>query len=300
VVEELHFGRAAERLHIAQPPLSQAIRKLEDELGVQLLDRTSRVVVATEPGKVFAEEARKVLASFDLAVAEARRAAGESTVVRIGASPFLPIERLTATLTAIRKRDPGLDTRVTHLISQEQRRRLLRGELDAGIFHVPGELAGLGTEPLFPGEPLAAFLPPGHRLAAKKRIRAEHMTDEVLITYPRSANPTLHDRFYAVLKDAGYRFRATREAGGPSERDLLLGVSEGPGVLLAQHSLKDLSEAGRLVVRRPIEPRVSAPETVLAWRANPPQQLAQALATLRAAAREVHAGHGAGRSRGDR
>src|SRR3954447_5158313 len=90
VVEELHFGRAADRLHIAQPPLSQAIRKLETELGVQLFHRTSREVVVTEAGVVFAEEARKILVGFDVAVAEARHAGGANAVLRIGCSPFLP------------------------------------------------------------------------------------------------------------------------------------------------------------------------------------------------------------------
>jgi DNA-binding MarR family transcriptional regulator len=82
VSEELHFGRAAERLYIAQPPLSQAIRKLERELGVSLLRRTSRVVTQTEAGRVFAEDARNVLASFDRALAEARKAGGVGTNIR--------------------------------------------------------------------------------------------------------------------------------------------------------------------------------------------------------------------------
>jgi len=82
VSEELHFGRAAQRLHIAQPPLSQAIRKLEQELGVSLLRRTSRVVTQTEAGRIFAEEARNVLASFDRALAEARKAGGVGTIAR--------------------------------------------------------------------------------------------------------------------------------------------------------------------------------------------------------------------------
>src|ERR1700693_6400818 len=84
VSEDLHFRGAAERLHIAQPPLSQAIRKLEDELGVSLLRRTSRVVTLTEAGAVFAEQARSVLAGLDLAVAEARRAGGAGSTLPIG------------------------------------------------------------------------------------------------------------------------------------------------------------------------------------------------------------------------
>jgi DNA-binding transcriptional LysR family regulator len=292
VMDELHFGRAAERLHIAQPPLSQAIRKLEDQLGVQLLHRTSRVVMATEPGKVFAEEARKVLASFDLAVAEVRRAAGANAVVRIGASPFLPIERLQIVLGAIRERDPSLVPRVTHLTAREQRRRLLRGELDAGIFHLAGPVDGFVTEPLFPGEPIAAFFAPGHRLERKDHVRPEDVVDEILVTYPRSENPTLHDRFYGLIENAGYRFLDKREASGPGERDLLLAVSEKHGILFASDLLKDVTGAGRIVVRRPLEPPVSMPDTVVAWRADPPSQLARILETLRAAARELHADAG--------
>ena len=87
VMDELHFGRAADRLRIAQPPLSQAIRKLESELGVQLLHRTKRVVTPTEAGRVFAHEARTTLTSFDLAVAEARRAGGGAAPSASDASP---------------------------------------------------------------------------------------------------------------------------------------------------------------------------------------------------------------------
>jgi DNA-binding transcriptional LysR family regulator len=294
VAEELHFSRAAERLHIAQPPLSQAIRKLENELGVQLLHRTSRVVIATESGKAFAEEARKVLASFDLAVAEARRAAGASPAIRVGCSPFVPVGRLQAFLTAIRERDPRLRTRLTHLVSQEQRRRLISGELDVGIFQLAGDVAGLDTEPVFPGEPLTLFLPPGHRLVPRRSVRPDDLVDEILVTYPRDENPILHDRLYGWIEDAGYRFLATREASGTNERDLLLAVAEGCGVLLGAYSLKDITEAGRLVIRRPLEPRVLMPETVLAWRANPPSQLGRVLATLREVARELRAGAGDG------
>jgi DNA-binding transcriptional LysR family regulator len=290
VFEELHFGRAAERLHIAQPPLSQAIRKVENELGVQLFHRTSRLVIATESGKAFAEEARKVLAAFDLAVAEARRAGGAPAVIRVGCSPFLPIERLDALLTAIREREPGLTTRVTHLGSPEQRRRLIRGDLDVGIFQPASDVAGLMMEPVFPGEPLAAFLSPGHRLATKARIRPEDVSGETLVVYPRPQNPALHDRFYGFIESEGFQFRNRCEAGGTSGRDLILAALQGHGVLLAASSLKDVAGAGELVVRRPIAPQVTTPDWVISWRVKPPSQLARVLYTFRAVAREFRAG----------
>src|SRR2546423_1525620 len=130
VVEELHFGRAAERLYIAQPPLSQAIRRLEEELGVQLLQRTSRVVTATEPGRVFAEEARKVLATFDHAVDAARRAGGTGPALRLGCTPHVPMERLRRFIRAISERDGNVLPHVTHIAAHEQVNLLHAMELD--------------------------------------------------------------------------------------------------------------------------------------------------------------------------
>ena len=124
VSEELHFGRAARRLHLTQPPLSHAIRRLEEELGVRLLDRTSRSVALTDAGRVFADEGRKMLAAFQRAVEEARRAGGVGTTVRIGCVPALPIERLLAYIEALRDREPDVSIRVAHLLTLEQEKRL--------------------------------------------------------------------------------------------------------------------------------------------------------------------------------
>src|SRR3954469_18279523 len=107
VIEELHFGRAAERLSMRHPPLSQAIRVLEDELGVQLLERTSRSVTATQAGLIFAEEARSVLAGLDRAIAETRRTGGADSPLRIGCIPHLPLEQMQRFLDALQRRDPG-------------------------------------------------------------------------------------------------------------------------------------------------------------------------------------------------
>src|SRR5438874_3972892 len=142
VFEELHFGRAAARLHLAQPPLSQSIRKLEHALGVRLFERTSRVVAPTAAGIAFAEEARKVLAAFETAVAEARRRGAATTTLRIGCVPYLPIEQLVDFLDSLRECG-GPAAQVTHLSTLEQLRRLREGELDVGVFPLPRDRDGL-------------------------------------------------------------------------------------------------------------------------------------------------------------
>src|SRR5205823_11719348 len=180
----------------------QAIRKLENELGVQLLQRTSRVVTATEAGRVFAQEARRVFACLDQAVLEARRAGGLGAALRIGCIPSLPIDRLLRFLGALHARAPEAQTRVTHLPFLEQVRLLREGELDIGLFHDVEDYADIEVEALFPGEQLAVLLPRDHRLSAKQTIGPDDLREEVFASVPRSANPPLYDRMMAVLEEA--------------------------------------------------------------------------------------------------
>jgi len=286
VMEELHFGRAADRLHIAQPPLSQAIRKIEDELGVQLLHRTTRVVTPTDAGRAFAKEAADVLASFDTAVAEARRAGGGGDLLHIGSMPDLSLERLRTFLRELSEREPRLRLEVTHLYSGEQMSRLQRGELEMGIFHDPGPVSELVTEPLFAGEPLAVFLPKSHTLVGKAVLGPDDLRSEVRVTYPRRGNPALHDRLTQIIDDAGFSFAALHEASSMNARDLILAVDEGLGVAVGPASLASVSEAGALVCCRRLDPPVSMPDTVLAWRRNPPRHLGAVIASVRQIARE--------------
>jgi DNA-binding transcriptional LysR family regulator len=287
VYEELHFGRAAERLHMAQPPLSQAIRKLEEELGVQLLQRTSRVVTATEAGRVFADEARKIFSALDRAVLEARRAGGLGAALRIGCIPSLPIDRLLRFLGALHALAPDVQTRVTHLPFLEQARLLRTGELDVGLFHDVDGYPDVQVEPLFPGEPLAVLLPPDHRLATEQTLGPDDLRDEMLICFPRSSNPPLYDRLLSLLENEGYTFQGLRDAGGANERDLMLGVADGLGVAIVPFSLVEVNEAGAIVIRRALDPPLAMPDTVVAWRADPPRHLTPALDTVRKVAHEL-------------
>ena len=291
-MEELHFGRAAERLRMSQPPLSQAIRKLESELGVQLPDRTTRVVAPTEAGRVLAREARKTLASFDLAVAEARRAGDADHTLRIGCVPELPMARLQHFLGALREHIGDYEAEITHLPTLDQVRRLQRGELDLGIFHHAGEPYDIETEPLFAGEPLAALLPTSHRLSAKPALGPTDLEEEVLATFPREVNPRLHDGLLSMIRDAGYRFRGVREVGGPNRRDQMAAAALGLGVAIGPFSTLENVEAEPMVVHRPLDPPLLMPDTVLAWRANPPRELGAVLAAAREVARGLRQASG--------
>jgi DNA-binding transcriptional LysR family regulator len=288
VSEELHFGHAATRLHIAQPPLSQAIRKLEEELGVLLLQRTSRVVTLTEPGRVFAAEARKVLGALDLAVTETRRAGGGAGApLRVGCIPDLPIERLLQFLDALREENAALEVRVAHLPPLDQLALLRDGQLEIGVVHHAEDYEDIEQELLFEGEPLVAYLPPQHPLTDKPILSPADLESEALVMFPRAANGALYDRLLGLLDAHGYRFATVREAGGMYVRDLILAVVAGLGVAVGASSLKDVAEAGSIVVRRGLDPQPAMPGTVLAWHAEPPRQLAVTLAAVREVAQRL-------------
>lgn len=289
VYEELHFGHAAERLRIAQPPLSQAIRRLEDELGVQLLERTSRVVRPTEAGQAFAAEARKVLSSFERAVVEARRAGGEGAPLRIGCLPHLPVERLLQFLSVAQEVAPELSHQVAHLPSLEQVKGLRSRHLDIGILHRGDEDPELEFEPLFAGEPAAAFLSRKHRLARKPVLTPADLRGEDLVIFPRSVNPSIYDVWLADLRAAGYEWDSLIEAGGMNVRDLMIAAAETEAVTLGPFSYPEESLTQVLELEaRWLDPPVAMADTYLAWAANPPKHLAAVLSRIRQFAQALY------------
>jgi DNA-binding transcriptional LysR family regulator len=286
VADELHFGRAAERLHVAQPAVSQAIRRLEDELGLQLLNRTSRVVTLTEPGRVLAEEARRALAGVEHAVEAALRAGGDGAALRVGCVQQISMERLQRFLTTLHERDPSLRTNVVHNSPYEQVALLGNMELDIGIFR-DDEQQGIETEPLFAGEQLVAYLPTGHPLAAKTVLHADDIAHEPIVGLQNENAWDQCLRLRMRMEDLGYRFASMYEPTGLDPRDLMLAVAEGHGILLATRALAEATRATGVVVRRPIEPTIALPDIVVAWRADPPAHLRPVLGTVREVAREL-------------
>jgi DNA-binding transcriptional LysR family regulator len=289
VMEELHFGRAAQRLHMSQPPVSQAVRKLEEQLGVDLLERTSRGVVPTEAGRAFAKEARRVLTGVDIAIAEARRAGGADSALRIGSVLHFPLPPLYRFVRALEEGGLTADPQVMRLPSSEQVRRLRSGELELGTFPLAEKHAGLETEPLFRGELLAAYVCRENPLAANEVLEPDDLREQPIYVFQR-ANPALWDRSLERFKAAGYAFGDLRDVPGNDGRDALLSLVGGSGVALLPASILGTSQAERLVVRVPLVPSVSLPDTVLAWSASPPRQLGDILGEVRSVARRVHAG----------
>ena len=287
VYDELHFGRAAQKLHIAQPPLSHAIRKIESELGTQLLERTSRTVKATPAGRIFAEEARKVLTSFDFAVAETRRVGRAEQPIRVGCAVHVSARGIQRFLTALRQRDATVQAEVMHLLGLEQVGRLRNGDLDLGVFTYAEDYDGLEWELLFPGESLNAFLPTSHPLASKSVLTPHDLRHETLLCSPRAVNPVFWDRLMGAFEQAGYRF-AQRHDSTTDLRDVFLAVAGGLGVAFGPVSIKEMSAVvSSEVISIPLDPPVSYPDTIVAWRADPPRHLASRLSSVREAASEL-------------
>jgi DNA-binding transcriptional LysR family regulator len=166
--------------------------------------------------------------------------------------------------------DPSLEIELRHLPSAAQVRALQSGELDLGLLYGTGDLAGIESVPIFPGERLAAIVPIGHRLAPCPVVMPRDLRQEVLLTVPRRIDPAVHDAVIARVRDAGHEFRRMREWGGGDPCDVLMAVAHRNGVALAPAPLLDtVGEIATIVTPCPTDPPVRMPAIVLSWRAPP-------------------------------
>jgi DNA-binding transcriptional LysR family regulator len=263
VAEERHFGRAAERLHIAQPPLSQQIRRLEAELGAPLLYRTTRSVELAPAGEVLVMRAREILAAVDSATEDARRAArGEFGRLAVGFTGSATYALLPQFAVALRSALPGvvLDLR-GELLTPAQVAGLLDGSLDLGVLRPPVREPELEVEILW-REPLVAVLPEAHRLARAAVVPLEQLRDEPFVTYPSHFRSVLHDAVEATCAAHGFRPRVVLEA---SETATLVSfVAAGIGVSLVPDSVRHMTVHG--AVYRPLGPGAAEVELAVAWR----------------------------------
>jgi DNA-binding transcriptional LysR family regulator len=189
VADELHFGRAAERLHITQPPLTVAVKRLERELGVPLFERTTRRVALTPAGKAFREKVRAALGGLDEAAGDvAEVAAGRSGKIRVGFVSSASYTTVPEAIRSFREHRPRVDLVLAPLTSGEQIEQLLDGELDLGLIRDPGDVPGLNLE-LLSAEDLVVVLPESHRLATAEEVRPQDLEGESMILFPYRLMP---------------------------------------------------------------------------------------------------------------
>ncbi|MEU5880132.1 LysR substrate-binding domain-containing protein [Spirillospora sp. NPDC047279] len=218
VAEELHFGRAAERLGMAQPPLSQRIQRLERELGVRLFDRSSRRVELTAAGRLLLDEAREILTRVERVHSLAERARrGEIGTIRAGLPPDLGGAVVAALIAAFRERRPDLRLDLREISSAEQVRALGEGTLDAGVVRHPIDSRGLGLGPML-GQHVGVLLPSAEPPSAEPRGTETHLSDlagRELVVFPREEAPGAYDELLASCRRNGYDPPVVHEARHP-------------------------------------------------------------------------------------
>jgi len=231
VAEELHFGRAARRLNLAQPPLSQQIRQLEDLVGCALLVRTSRSVQLTPAGAAFLDRARRTLRNVQDDVQEARSIArGARGVLRIGFAGSAILTVLPGLLGRYRAQEPNVELNLRESFTAQVVDGLLSGALDAGIVRDMEPVPGLHAH-VIASEPFVAVLPADHPEAGRASVPVTVLRDRPFVYYPRSAGARAYEKPLSVCEAAGFRPVASQEAS--QWLTILRLVGAGLGVSLA-------------------------------------------------------------------
>jgi DNA-binding transcriptional LysR family regulator len=262
LADERHFTRAAARLHIAQPALSQQIRRLEDEVGLPLVDRTTRRVTLTEPGALLVDRARRALAEIDAARAELADLAGvRSGRVVIGAMQTLGPFDLSRLLGAFHAAHPGVDLTVHEEVSEALLAMLRADAVDMAFLSLAEHDGheGLEVQPLL-AEPLVVLLPPDHRLAARERLRIADLRDERFIMFRHGAG--LRRIILAAAHDAGFEPQIAFETNNIARARAL--ASRGLGVTIVPES--DAGPHGPSVVALSLERPQLTRDVTLVWR----------------------------------
>jgi DNA-binding transcriptional LysR family regulator len=264
VAEELHFGRAAERLNMTQPPLSQQIRQLEDELGVQLFNRVGRNIELSVAGRVFLEETQQTLVQVEHAVQAARRAArGEIGRLVVGFVGTAAYRVLPSTLRVFQERFPGVEVALREMTTLDQAKALRAEQMDVGFLRPPVDSNGLEIETVF-REPLVVALRETHPLTVNEHLTLEMLAKEPFVLFPRWSRPALYDQIMCLCQQVGFSPQVAQKA---NQVEAILGlVSVGMGVTLLPASIQEWRRSG--VVYKPLAQVDLLDEMAVAWRKN--------------------------------
>jgi DNA-binding transcriptional LysR family regulator len=264
VAEELHFRRAAERLHMSQPPLSQQIRQLEEEVGAQLLIRSQRKVELTAAGAAFLVRSREILDAVEDAARQARRVqrgeVGRLAVGFVGSAMYSFVPEL---LRAFREQAPGIALRLHEMGTTEQLRQLDDGRLDVGFLRTPGRWPGLSFETVLE-EQVVVAIPDVHPLAQSALLRMEDLVGEALVLLTPAGSPGLRAALATSIAQLGGEERIIQEA---SEMQTVIGlVAAGIGISLVPESVRALVRHG--VTYRPLDGEAPLMKLAMAWRST--------------------------------
>lgn len=261
VAEELHFGRAAERLHMAQPPLSQQIRQLETELGFQLFHRTRRQVELTAAGHCFLEDCQAILQRLDRAILRGQQVSrGELGQLSIGFVSSATYNVLPQILRHMRNTAPEVTLELRELTTDQQLAALQAGRLDVGFVRPPLEEVEFEELTVW-REPLVVALPIAHPLATKAKIELRSLTHEPFILFPRPLAPGLYDQIISLCQQAVFSPNVVQEA--VQMQTIISLVAAEIGIAIVPKSLENLQRTG--VVYRPLDEPTPQAAIALIW-----------------------------------
>jgi DNA-binding transcriptional LysR family regulator len=279
VAEELHFTRAAERLHIGQPPLSHAIQVLEADIGARLLERSKRWVRLTEAGKLFLADARRILALAEQAGETARRAErGEAGELRIGFTYSTPLTPLfVEVINRYRQEFPLVTLTLHEMATLRQLDAISQRTLDLGFIRPPEVTVPAGIKlTTLREDPLMVVLPTWHPLAAKKALAIKELEEVPFVMYPPGGGTGIYPQIFRLCRAAGFMPRVGQTAG---EASTIIGlVAAGSGITLLPSPFDRIRMEG--VCYRPILDREATTMLLLAQRAGEQSPLIDAFVTL--------------------
>ncbi len=230
VAEELHFTRAAERLGIAQPPLTQQIQKLEAKLGCAVFTR-GRTIALTPAGSVLLEHSRRLLLQFDATVDATRRAArGETGRLALAVPPSVMLSGLPSVIRKYRERYPEVSFTLREMATSAIQQAVTSGEADLGLLREEVPSAPLQSKILY-NEAIVVALPRSHRLSGSRRIKLRELAAEPFVLFPKRLGPAFYDRLISFCVSAGFTPRIVEEA--TQWQTVISLVEAGMGVALA-------------------------------------------------------------------
>ncbi len=269
LAEELHYGRAAQRLAISQPPLSVAIQQLEANVGARLFDRDSKGVRLTPAGEAFRLSAQALLSRAEDACALAREVqAGEVGRLRLGFVGSTLFHGLAGWLQDFQTRYPKVEVVVVELNSQDQIEALLHEELDLALLHSDRLPPGLASRPLY-SEPFLACLPVGHAMAARRQVALAALSEQPFILFSRKGSPDYHARIIEMCRSQGFYPRLQHE--GRHWLSVVSLVAQGLGVSIVPAAFKQAGIQG--AVFKPLAESIEASAVFAAWRRDSPAAL---------------------------